>query len=437
MATKFFWGIPAIFLVAAAAAGCGSSDADLVDGVFTSEEWVKVQTLSPLPDRPPLDTTNKYADDPKAAVLGQQFFFEKGYSGPLFVGDDGTNGGLGAAGEEGKVACVSCHEGEWMIDIRSKPNNATLGADWLPRNANSIVNAAYYSPWIENDGISDSMWSDALIDPDELSIAMNGSRLRVVHVIYEKYQVEYDAVFDPDLDPSIATLPLHGKPGMPDWEMLTADQKKMVNTVFVNFGKALQAYMRLLVSGNSAFDKYVAGDTSALSPSAKNGLKLFVGKANCVECHKTSHFSDDKFHVIGLVAEGPHIVEDETGRANVLDRMIQNPFNSDGEFSDDRNTGRLADLPMSDAEVGKWRTKGLRNVAMTGPYMHTGQFDNLTDVVKFYNEGGDPSGFVGVKDKAIKELNLTDAEIADIVAFLESLTGDVVPVELRTDTSKK
>ncbi|MCK6589187.1 MAG: cytochrome-c peroxidase, partial [Polyangiaceae bacterium] len=111
MATKFFWGIPAIFGVVAAV-GCGSSDADLVDGVFTSEEWVKVQTLSPLPERPPPDTTNKYADDPKAAVLGQQFFFEKGYSGPLFVGDDGTNGGLGAVDEEGKIACASCHEGE-------------------------------------------------------------------------------------------------------------------------------------------------------------------------------------------------------------------------------------------------------------------------------------------------------------------------------------
>lgn len=433
MATRFTWGLGAVL---AAVAGCGGEDAELVDGVFTAEEWAKIQTLSPLPEKPPPDTTNKYADDPKAAELGQRFFFEKAYSGPLLVGDDGTNGGLGAVGEEGKIACVSCHEGEWMIDLRSKPNNATLGADWLPRNSNSIVNAAYYAPWIENDGVSDSMWSDALIDPDELSIAMNGSRLRVVHVIYEKYEAEYNAVFDPELDASIATLPLHGKPGMPEWEMLTADQKKMVNTVFVNFGKALQAYMRLLVSGNAAFDKYVAGDTSALSLSAKNGLKLFVNKANCVECHKSSHFSDDKFHVIGLVAEGPHIIADEVGRANVIDRMMQNPFNSSGEFSDDRNTGRLDDLPMSDEETGKWRTKGLRNVAMTGPYMHTGQFDNLTDIVKFYNGGGDLMGFVGKKDEAIMELNLTDAEIADIVAFLESLTGDPVPAELRTDTSK-
>jgi cytochrome c peroxidase len=435
MATRLTWGLGAV-LVGAVAAGC-SDGGELMDGVFTAEEWAKIQTLSPLPEKPPLDPTNKYGDDPKAAVLGQQFFFEKSYSGPLIVGDDGTNGGFGAVGDEGKLSCASCHEGEWMIDLHSKPNNATLGADWLPRNSNSVVNAAFYSPWYENDGVSDSMWSDALIDPDELSIAMNGSRLRVVHVIYEKYLAEYNEVFDPDLDPSIATLPPQGKPGMPEWEMLTPEQQKMVNTVFVNFGKALEAYMRLLVSGNAAFDKYVAGDTAAMSPSAKNGLKLFVGKAGCVECHKTSHFSDDKFHVIGLVAEGPHIVPEETGRAAVFARMMKNPFNSSGEFSDDRNTGRLDNLPNPDDETGKWRTKGLRNVEKTGPYMHTGQFDNLTDVVKFYNDGGDPMGFVGKKDEKIKELNLTDAEVADIVAFLESLTGDVVPVELRTDTSKK
>jgi cytochrome c peroxidase len=436
MATRLTWGLGAV-LVAAAVMSCSGGDAELVDGTFTPEEWATIKTLSPLPEKPPPDTTNKYADDPKAAVLGQQFFFDKGFSGPLLVGDDGTNGGFGAVGEEGKIACVSCHEGEWMIDLHSKPNNATLGADWLPRNSNTVVNVAFYGPWFENDGVSDSMWSDALIDPDELSIAMNGSRLRVVHVIYDKYKAEYDAVFDPDLDASIADLPANGKPGMTEWETLAPEKQKMVNTVFANFGKALEAYMRLLVSGNAAFDKYVAGDTSALSPSAKNGLKLFVGKANCVECHKTSHFSDDKFHVIGMVAEGPHIVPDEIGRANVLDRMKKNPFNSNGEFSDDRNTGRLDDLPASDAEVGKWRTKGLRNVAKTGPYMHTGQFDDLTDIVKFYNDGGDEAGFVGTKDKAIKELNLTDSEIADIVAFLESLTGDPVPVELRTDTSKK
>jgi cytochrome c peroxidase len=426
-----------LLVAAAAAASCSSDGADLVDGVYTAEEWAKIQTLSPLPEKPPPDTTNKYADDPQAAVLGQQFFFDKGFSGPLVIGDDGTNGGFGAVGEENKIACVSCHEGEWMIDLHSKPNNATLGSEWLPRNSNSVVNAAFYSPWIENDGVSDSMWADALIDPDELSIAMNGSRLRVVHVIYDKYQAEYNALFDPDLDASLATLPENGKPGMPEWEMLPDDQKHMVNTVFANFGKALQAYMRLLVSGNAPFDKYVAGDTSALSSSAKKGLKLFVGKAGCVECHKSSHFSDDEFHTIGLVAEGPHIIPEETGRAAVLDRMVKNPFNSNGEFSDDKNTGRLDNLPSSESEVGKWRTKGLRNVAMTGPYMHTGQFDNLTDVVKFYNEGGDESGFVGKKDEEIKKLNLTDAEIADIVAFLESLTGDPVRVELRTDTSKK
>jgi cytochrome c peroxidase len=191
------------------------------------------------------------------------------------------------------------------------------------------------------------------------------------------------------------------------------------------------------VSGNSAFDKYVAGDTGSISPAAKNGLKLFVGKANCVECHKSSHFSDDKFHVIGLIAKGENIVPDETGREAVIGVVLNNPFNSSGEYSDDKTTGRLDGLVESEAERGKWRTKGLRNAAMTGPYMHTGQFTTLEDVVKHYNKGGDDADFIGTKDKAIRKLNLTDAEIKDIVAFIESLTGDVVPAALRADTSKK
>lgn len=434
------WALPAyLALLAPAGAGCGGEE-ELVDGIFSSAEWEKIQTLSPL-EAIEEDTTNRYADDPAAARLGQRLFFEKGYSGPLAVGDDGTNGGLGAVGEEGKVACASCHSGTWFIDERSRPSNASLGTDWLPRNANSLVNAALYEPWYENDGLSDSLWSESMVDP-ELPLAMNGSRLRLAHVIYEKYRDEYNAVFEPDLDPALdpaapgaSRFPAEGKPGDDLYDSMAPADQEIVTTIYVNFGKAIAAYLRLLVSGDAPFDRYVAGDRGAIGESARRGLRLFVGKAGCVACHSSSHFSDDDFHVNGLAPEGPHINPEEIGRLATIPIVLANPFNSNSQRSDDRSTGRLDDLAPTEDLRGKWRTKGLRQAAETAPYMHTGQLATLREVVEFYNAGGHETGVVGVKSDKIKPLNLTAQEIDDLVAFLESLTGEPVPEALREDTS--
>lgn len=430
------WGWLALGI---AALGCGPEE-ELVDGIFTADEWERVQTLSPLPEVPE-DTTNRFADDPAAAALGQRLFFEKGYSGPIVVGDDGKNGGLGMAGEEGKVACASCHHGTWLLDERSRPGNVSLGAAWIPRNANSLVNAAHYAPWIENDGVSDSLWSDALVDP-ELPIAMNGSRLRVAHVLFEEHRAEYDAIFDPDLDPALdsrapdaARFPAQGKPGDDAWAGMAPDDQAIVNVIYANFGKAMAAYLRLLVSRDAPFDRYVAGDRGAIGEGAKRGLALFIGKAGCVACHEGPHFSDDDFHVSGLAPEGPNIAPGETGREAAIKAVLDNPFNSDGVYSDDRSSGRLEGLAENEGARGEWRTKGLRQAAETAPYMHTGQLATLREVVEFYNAGGDEAGFVGAKSDKMKPLNLTDQEMDDLVAFLGSLTGEPVPEALREDTS--
>ena len=85
---------------------------------------------------------------------------------------------------------------------------------------------------------------------------------------------------------------------------------------------------------------------------------------------------------------------------------------------------------------GQFRTKLLRNMAETGPYMHTGGFDTPRDVVELYDMGGEETGFVGTKDSKQVELNLTEDEKSDLVAFLQTLTGDPIPSELREDTSR-
>jgi cytochrome c peroxidase len=428
---------------------CGDSTAE----EFTSAEMEKIRKHAPLGE-PPADPTNKYADDPKAAVLGQKFFFEKAYAGPLLVGDDGRNGGLGRVGETGKVSCASCHEGPWMIDLRSKPGHISLGTGWIPRNSTSIINSAFYAPWVENDGIRDSSWSDNIIDL-EFNLGFNSSRLRLAHVIYDKYRDEYNAVFDPDLPPQLdpahaeaARFPADGRPGSAAWDNMRAEDQQAVNRAIVNFGKALQAYFRKLVSRNAPFDRFVAGDDSAINASAKRGLKLFIGKAACSECHEGAAFTDNEFHNLGMKFEGEHVTaEFEQGRYGGLQALLTNEFRADSEYSDAPAVGaeRLKGLPatqngntwvVNESERAKWRTKSLRNVAETAPYMHNGQLKTLEDVVKFYNDGGHASGFIGTKDEDMKPLNLTDQEAKDLVEFLKTLTGEVVPEELRRNTAK-
>lgn len=408
---------------------------DLVDGNFTQAEWAKIKKLSPLPD-PPTDTTNRYEKNPAAAAFGQRLFFETDYAGPLTIGNNGSNGGLGAVGETKKISCASCHSGPWLIDLRSKPGNVSLGAAIIPRNSPSMVNVSYYSPWIENDGLLDSIWAEGMIDI-EFDPGFNSSRLRLVHVLYEKHRTEYNAVFDPDLDPALdpahpqaSRFPPDGRPGSAAWMSMTVADQDHVTQAYVNFGKAQQAYLRLLTSKEAPFDRYVAGDTSALSSSAKNGLKLFIGKAGCDQCHKTPHFSDDDFHNTGIAAAGPNVVTTERGRYDRVDFLLNHEFNSNSRWSDDRNTGRLAKAIKDPALIGAWRTKGLRQVSETAPYMHTGQFLTLEEVIDFYNEGGHKAGFQGTKDKLMKPLNLTSQEKTDLVNFLKSLKGQEVPMSL-------
>jgi cytochrome c peroxidase len=298
----------------------------------------------------------------------------------------------------------------------------------------------------------------------------------VAHVIYAKYKDEYNAVFqpalDPDLDinsPNAARFPMMASPvntngpsSNPDWgnawnAMAPGDQQ-IVMTIFANFGKAIHAYVRLHRSANAPFDKYVAGDHGAISASAKNGLHLFLGKAGCVQCHSGPIMSDSKFHNTGLAASGVKINPDEVGRYAAIPALFGDEFNSNSPFSDDQSSHRLDGLDPNNvdpATIGQWRTTQLRNAAMTAPYMHTGQLAALKDVVHFYNVAGTADAgpacpvspppannpahapcYYGTIDPLMKPLGLTDSEESDIVEFLNTLTGDPLPANLAADTSK-
>jgi cytochrome c peroxidase len=154
-----------------------------------------------------------------------------------------------------------------------------------------------------------------------------------------------------------------------------------------NLGKAIAAFERTLVSRNSAFDRYLAGDKRALSPEAVRGLALFQGKANCIACHNGPNLTDDSFHNLGMP-------DQDIGR------------------------GKFDPAPHFH---GAFKTPGLRNVVLTAPYMHDGSLASLEAVVQFYNRGGDRP----TSDPLVRKLDLSDAEVRDLVTFLGALTDPV------------
>lgn len=158
---------------------------------------------------------------------------------------------------------------------------------------------------------------------------------------------------------------------------------------FINVGKAIAAYERTLFSTNSAFDKYLAGDKTALSPSAERGLELFVGKANCVACHDGPNLTDESFHNIGV---------------NSSDQ---------GRFAISNDT----------TQMGAFKTPGLRNILFSAPYMHNGSIGTLEEVVEHYNKGAPGKENVS---ELIKPLNLNTQEKAELVAFMAALSDPII-----------
>jgi cytochrome c peroxidase len=423
------------------ALGCMSGR--MVD-MFTDEEFEQISTLGPLGDVPP-DPTNRYADDPAAAKLGQRLFFEKSYSHALTIADPA----LGAVGDKGKISCASCHDATgYYADTRSKPGSTSLGVSWTARNAPALVNSAFYT-WGSWGGKDDSMWFQAA-NVHENAAAFGSNRLEYAHVIYRKYRADYNALFpvplDPALDPAApdaARFPASGRPKASataadgPWELMAAADRDIINAILANTAKAIAAYERLLVSRNAPIDKYIAGDQTALSPGAKRGLRLFIGKAACIDCHSGPQLSDQKFHNIGVPQVGPTLPRVDQGRYDDLSRMLNNTFNSIGKYSDDAAFGmaKLAGLELNDDIKGLFRTPTLRQIDKTGPYMHSGGLATLEDVVRFYNRGGGNADFTGRKSPEMTPLLLTQEEQSDLVEFLRSLTGELPPVDLGRDTA--
>lgn len=392
-----------LLCLAAVAAGAGKG--------WTQAELAQLQELS-LASLPPLpaDPSNRVADDERAAELGQRLFFDQRLS------------------SNGQVACATCHLPDRLFQDGTP---LAKGVGTTDRRTMSIIGTAR-SPWQFWDGRKDSQWAQAL-GPLESAVEHGGDRTQYAHLLAAHYRADYEAVFGPL--PDLRGLPKHAGPvadpqANAAWRALPQGERAKVSGVFANLGKAIAAYERRIEPGPARFDAYVtaaaAGDAaktqSTLSRDEVAGLKLFLGKAQCVQCHGGPLFTNDEFHNTGVPAARG--LPQDRGRLAGAKQVLQDEFNCLGPFSDAKpqQCGEIRFLAADNAsQLRQFRVPSLRNVAERGPYMHAGQFATLRQVVEHYNRA--PAAPQGHSE--LQPLGLSAREIDQLVAFLGSLSGPV------------
>jgi cytochrome c peroxidase len=191
-----------------------------------------------------------------------------------------------------------------------------------------------------------------------------------------------------------------------------------------DLGRAIASFERTLIFLDAPFDRFAAGDSKALSPAAQRGLELFNGKARCVSCHMINSSNplgtDNLFHNIGVSARRQNfealagqalaVLKEDGSNTEELDKLaIETDMSELGRFLVSKKRG----------DIGAFKTEQLRNVGITGPYMHDGSLKTLWDVMDHYNKGGETNAYL---DGGIEPLNLSEEEINDVVAFLFALT---------------
>lgn len=373
--------------------------------------------LSPLPP-PPADPSNRVAGDPRAAAFGRRLFFDKRLS------------------RGGQMSCATCHDpGQaWANQQPTMPVESLN-----PRNVPSLRNSAY-NRWYYWDGRADSSWSQAL-GPLENENEMASSRLALLHLFRGDLELEaaYREIFGPlpaGADDARrfppAAKPLVKEPENPlqqAWAAMSDADRHAANVFFSNLGKAIAAFERTIVAGESPFDRYVArlrqeGQAAAaheLKPEALRGLRIFIGRGACTLCHSGPNLTDGEFHDVGIALGLGRKVD--PGRYLGVASLLQSPFARNGAYADAPEPGAPVEFlqrPQT-AHMGTFKTPTLRGVAETAPYMHDGRFATLTEVVRFYSTRHGARALTH-PTTLLQPLNLTEGDIADLVAFLESLS---------------
>ncbi len=377
-----------------------------------TSEIIAIGALS-IGSLPPLspDPSNQYADDPRAITLGHKLFFDTRFSA------------------NGKIACATCHVPELNFQD-GLPLAQGIGT--TTRRTMTITGSAY-SPWLFWDGRKDSLWAQAL-GPLESLVEHGGNRTYYAHLIDKYYRAEYEAIFGSMAD--LRRLPRNAGPcansqAKSAWEAMATEDREAVTRIFANLGKAIAAYERLIRPGPSRFDAYtlalMEGDAAAMqaafSVDEAAGLRLFIGKAECIKCHNGPLFTDNYFHNTGVPTVAGLPID--TGRAQGAPQVLADEFNCLSSYSD-ADKSKCTELKVMIAEgqelIGQFKTPSLRNVAERSPYMHAGQFATLEEVLAHYNAA--PIATNGASE--LEPLYLNEAEIKEIIAFLKTLNGQNV-----------
>jgi len=339
---------------------------------------------------PPVPIPADNLQTPEKVALGDKLFDDKRFSAT------------------GQVACATCHDSKKAFtdsplrvsDGIKKAGKALNGT----RNAPTVVNAAYFDVqfW---DGRSPSLEDQSqhpFLNPVEMGLKDHQPILKIVRSDPE-YVKAFEQVFG----------------------------KKGAQVTMKEVQQAIAAFERTKVAGNSPFDRYFyGGESGALTDAQKRGFDLYVNKGRCVSCHRIEQtqalFTDNRFHNVGVGIND--IQKDVPALAGEFLQAKATLAQVDVKVLGDKRTSELGRFAISrDFEgLGAFKTPTLRNVAVTSPYMHDGSLKTLKDVVVHYNNGGVTKGGDPVNDflsGGIRPLNLTDAEIDDLVSFMEALTS--------------
>jgi len=317
--------------------------------------------------RPPETSVVPFAEPPKSyddalVLLGKYLFFDPRLSG------------------DANVSCATCHQPDKAWSNEDGLSPGYTGTPYF-RNAPTIMNTVFYE-LLYWDGRMDGADMPTLIrDPITEAPFMNSDGRLMVERVKQ----------------------------VPEYVQLFQDAYG-ANPSFGKVLGAITAYAQSLNSGLSPYDLFMAGDEDALPGDAAAGLELFEGKAGCADCHSGLTFSDGEFYV-HEVPDNPEIWADPL--RHITFRRFFRQLGVPNYRALDTDPGLFA-LTKEEPDRGAFRTAPLREVGRTAPYMHSGIFDTLEQVIAFYNEKDD--------------LNLTSSEVDQLVSFLNNLSSQVVEV---------
>lgn len=365
---------------------------------------------------PPADPSNAHEAKPAAVALGRQLFSDARLSA------------------NGRVSCASCHDpARGFQDGLPVGHGVGTGA----RRTMPLAGAAQ-GPWFFWDGRKDSLWSQAL-GPLEDPAEHGANRAQLVRLLQAHYRAQYEGVFGafPDLQgvPSDAS-PVGSAQQRQAWSRMPEAQRDAVNRAFANLGKALAAYERTIGFEESRFDRYVAAVLAkdparqqVLNAQELDGLKLFIGKAQCATCHNGPMLSDLSFHNTGVPLRDA--LNPDRGRAAGARKVVADEFNCLGRYSDAGVDAcqELRFITTDDPGMeGAFKTPSLRGAAQRAPYMHAGQIATLEEAVAHYARS--PVAGVGRSEllqAGRKRIALTSEEAGALVAFVRTLSAAEEP----------